>query len=94
MRYLCHIEREYIVEGGSLSRTARATSSASGGEMLSLDDESCIECGICSDLLPQYFEVAEGRVRVREGLGPAGLEAGAEGLAEAMRDCPSGAIRS
>jgi ferredoxin len=58
--------------------------------MLSLDDETCIECGICVDLLPQYFELAEGRVRVREG---ADAAPGDRALADAAKDCPSGSIR-
>ena len=33
--------------------------------MLRLDDDSCIDEGICGDLLPQFFELAEGSVRIR-----------------------------
>jgi ferredoxin len=44
--------------------------------MLSLDDETCIEVGICGDLLPQYFEVAEGAVRVRAAQGEDRTQAG------------------
>jgi ferredoxin len=62
--------------------------------MLSLDDDSCIECGMCADLLPQYFEVAEGRVRVRPGVARSGVaETDAAAIAAAARDCPSGSIR-
>ena len=58
--------------------------------MLSLDDETCIECGICHDLLPQFFEVREGSVRVRAGADPdLDLQAEASG---AVQDCPSGSI--
>lgn len=35
--------------------------------MISLDDENCIDRGICAEVLPQFFEVAEGEVRVRRG---------------------------
>jgi|GEM_PF-6295179 ferredoxin len=35
--------------------------------MISLDDETCIDRGICAEVLPQFFEVAEGEVRVRRG---------------------------
>lgn len=41
--------------------------------MLSLDDEICIDDGNCNDVLPQYFELADGSVRIR-----AGAESGAE----------------
>ncbi len=58
--------------------------------MLSLDDETCIECGICADLLPQFFEVVGGRVRVRLGA----PEPDPEAAAEAARDCPSGSLRA
>ena len=45
--------------------------------------------GICADLLPQYFELADGKVRVK-----AGAEAGQgdAALADAAADCPSGSI--
>ena len=49
--------------------------------MLSLDDETCIEGGFCADLLPQFFELTEGgvRIRLREQGGPAeGASAGEE----------------
>lgn len=72
--------------------------------MLSIDDDSCIECGICADLLPQYFEVVRGGVRVRAAAArrsAAGLDAAAwpdaadaEAIAAAIRDCPSGSLRS
>ena len=59
--------------------------------MISLDDETCISCGLCVEHLPQYFEVADGKVRVRPGLGDSAPEASA--VAEAVEDCPSGALR-
>jgi ferredoxin len=59
--------------------------------MPSVDDETCIECGICVELLPQYFEVVEGRVRARPG--SLGTEADRKALDEAISDCPSGSIR-
>jgi ferredoxin len=64
--------------------------------MLSIDDESCIECGICVDLLPQYFEVEGGKVRVRGTTGSAAGSAAPDPdlLGEAKRDCPTGSIRS
>jgi len=62
--------------------------------MLNLDDESCIERGICSDILPQYFEVDEGRVRIRKDLDAAGFCPDSESLSQAMRDCPAGSIKA
>jgi ferredoxin len=59
--------------------------------MPSIDDDTCIECGICSDILPQYFEVSGGRVRVRPEVPSGSLDA--EALAAAARDCPSLSIR-
>jgi hypothetical protein len=35
--------------------------------MLSIDEEICIEGGVCADALPQYFERVDGTVRVRGG---------------------------
>jgi ferredoxin len=58
--------------------------------MLSLDDETCIECGICVDLLPQYFELSEGKVRVRPGVDASRADSA---VADAAADCPSGSIR-
>jgi ferredoxin len=63
-------------------------------EMISLEDETCIDCGICADVLPQYFEVAEGKVRVRGGAGLEGDESDREALEGVIRDCPSGSIRA
>jgi ferredoxin len=61
--------------------------------MLSLNDETCIECGICVDLLPQYFEVADGSVRVRRDA-PDPVNPGDDAaLKELARDCPSDSIR-
>jgi ferredoxin len=57
--------------------------------MISLDDETCIECGLCVDLLPQYFEVVEGKVRVKPGIDAAQADAAAVDIVD---DCPSGAI--
>ncbi len=60
--------------------------------MVSLDDETCIECGICVDILPQYFTVVGGRVEIRRGAGsledadPSSVEAASE-------DCPTGSIQ-
>lgn len=52
--------------------------------MLSLDDEVCIDGGICDDLLPQYFELSDGSVRVRSGAetGAADRETRLEGAGE------------
>ena len=61
--------------------------------MLSLDDETCIECGLCADLLPQYFELAEGKVRVRAGAGSLRAPPDEADIAGAVRDCPAGSIR-
>jgi ferredoxin len=61
--------------------------------MPSLDDETCIECGICVDLLPQYFEVVEGSVRVRPDCPEPADEDSLRALGEAIRDCPSGSLR-
>ncbi len=49
--------------------------------MLSLDDEVCIDGGICDDLLPQYFELSDGSVRIR-----AGAESGADRQQSARRE--------
>jgi len=51
--------------------------------MISLDDETCIECGICADILPQFFEVFGDKVRVRPGISHDGLEPDAETFKEA-----------
>ncbi len=48
--------------------------------MSSLDDD-CIEEGICAEVLPQYFELADGSVRVRSGAQPGN---------ERTRDQPDG----
>jgi ferredoxin len=61
--------------------------------MLSIDDETCIECGICVDLLPQYFEIVEGEVRVRRDFLRSGQEPDAAAIDEAARDCPGNSIR-
>jgi ferredoxin len=58
--------------------------------MLSLDDETCIECGICVDLLPQYFELSEGKVRVKPGVEASAADSA---IGEVADDCPSGSIR-
>jgi ferredoxin len=39
--------------------------------MFTLDDESCIEGGLCGDILPQFFELVDGIVRVRPEYGEA-----------------------
>jgi len=66
--------------------------------MLSLDEGSCIGCGICVDLLPRYFEVAGGRVRLRaSALKASALKDGHESDVAALEacagDCPSLSIR-
>jgi hypothetical protein len=33
--------------------------------MFDLDDDAFAECGRCADALPQYFEIADGEVRIR-----------------------------
>lgn len=57
--------------------------------MLSLDDETCIECGICADLLPQLFEVRDGSVRLRQDAPPGD----AAEASRAVEDCPSLSLR-
>ena len=58
--------------------------------MPGIDDDTCIECGICVDLLPQYFEVSGGKVRVRQDAPSGGMDR--EALAAAARDCPAGSL--
>ncbi len=38
--------------------------------MILNDDETCIVEGRCDDILPQYFEIVDGQVRVREAQEP------------------------
>jgi len=40
--------------------------------MFTLDDEACIDGGLCGDILPQFFELVDGIVRVRPEYGEAG----------------------
>jgi ferredoxin len=55
--------------------------------MLSLEDDACIDDGICADLLPQYFELTDGSVRIRSGAddGPDEREARGEAREVAER---------
>jgi ferredoxin len=63
--------------------------------MISLDDETCIECGICADQLPQYFELADGKVRVKPGAGDSPEAAkDAKAIDDAAADCPTGSIHN
>jgi hypothetical protein len=50
-------------------------------KMLDLDDDVFVECGLCADALPQYFEIADGEVRIRprSGEGLAGSQAAKAG---------------
>jgi len=57
--------------------------------MLRVDDELCICCGICGDMLPQYFELSGSSVRVKPAAAAPGLAAQ---LAAAAEDCPVSAI--
>jgi len=57
--------------------------------MIAVDDEKCIGCGLCVDLLPQYFELVDGHVRVRD---PEAAPSGDSTLDAALEDCPGGAI--
>ena len=58
--------------------------------MLKVDKEKCIGCGLCSNLCPEVFEVADGgKAEVKEG---ADLEKNKECVGEAKESCPVGAI--
>jgi hypothetical protein len=48
--------------------------------MFSLDDETSIGGGLCGDILPQFFELVDGEVRVRAEYGEV---RGDQALAEA-----------
>jgi len=54
--------------------------------MISLDDETCIDRGICAEVLPQFFEVAEGEVRVRRGEDSDDGEVEREALGDVVRN--------
>jgi ferredoxin len=41
--------------------------------MFSLDD-ACLDSGLCADYLPQFFELVDGKVRVRSEYGEPGAE--------------------
>ncbi len=54
-----------------------------------IDQEKCIGCGLCEELLPEVFSVGEYRTRVVRSLLRPGEE---EAALSAARDCPAGAI--
>jgi hypothetical protein len=47
--------------------------------MSGFDDDACIDEGLCSDFLPQYFELVDGTVRVKSERDDAGGERAAPG---------------
>jgi ferredoxin len=59
------------------------------GMKLYVDNEKCIGCGICDELLPEFFEMKEGKVFVKK---PDFDETEAEALLGAEEDCPGSAI--
>ncbi|HTX72229.1 MAG TPA: ferredoxin [Rectinemataceae bacterium] len=56
--------------------------------MIRVDDDRCIGCGLCEDILPQFFEVVDGHVRVRD----AESASSDPNVATAIEDCPGDAI--
>ena len=60
--------------------------------MVKVDKEKCIGCGLCSNLCPEVFELAEdGKAKVKE---KADLEKNKECVKEAKESCPAGAIEN
>ena len=58
--------------------------------MVKVNKEKCIGCGLCSNLCPEVFELAEdGKAKVKEN---ADLEKNKEGVKEAKEGCPVSAI--
>lgn len=54
-----------------------------------LDEEKCIGCGLCEELLPEVFAVGKFHTRIkRQEIGP-GME---EAALAAAQDCPVSAI--
>lgn len=49
-------------------------------------NENCIECGLCESVCPDVFSLSD------EGVAVAISEDALESAAEAMNDCPVGAI--
>jgi uncharacterized membrane protein YraQ (UPF0718 family) len=66
-----------------------ASSGEENGKALMIKEEYCIGCGLCAKMLPEYFEKAEGKARVK-GL-PVGQTA-FPAIREAAKQCPSMAI--
>lgn len=55
-----------------------------------VDQDSCIGCGVCNATCPDYFEMGDdGLAHASEGDVPANLEGDA---ADAVDSCPVGAI--
>jgi ferredoxin len=57
---------------------------------VTIDENSCTECGVCADTLPEMFEMADdGKGKVLQNPVPADLEDATREVADA---CPTGAI--
>jgi ferredoxin len=54
-----------------------------------VDDEKCISCGLCEENLPRYFELVDGKVRIKKAEAESGDE---DELEAARQDCPGEAL--
>ena len=54
-----------------------------------VDKGTCTGCGLCSDSVPEVFEMGDDVAKVKVSPGPAAKEAAVK---EAVTDCPAEAI--
>jgi ferredoxin len=57
---------------------------------VTVDEETCIGCGLCSETCPEVFEMNDDKVRVKVDEVPENL---AETCREAAENCPVEAIQ-
>ncbi len=58
--------------------------------MPKINKEKCIGCGLCANICPDVFEIADdGKSSVKDG---ADLETNKDCVKEAIESCPAGAI--
>lgn len=56
--------------------------------MVSVNQDTCIGCGLCAQTCPEIFEIKDGKSFVKKGQGNLKEEC----LKEAVDNCPTGSI--